>query len=60
MQTDSFKKWYVTRVLTRGGATDVRDVGIQTIKKFLPALTLPKTIRDFWEWYFDAHGGIVS
>ncbi len=60
MQTDSFMKWYVARVLTRGGAADIHNVGVETIRKFLPEITLPKAIREFWDWYFETHKGIVN
>ena len=55
MRSDSFKKWYVARVLTRGGTSDIKSLGIPTIRKYFPDLTLPKAVRDFWEWYFEAH-----
>ena len=52
MQTEEFKRWYVARVLMRGGAKDIRDVGVDIIRRYLPHLSLPKAIREFWDWYF--------
>ena len=52
LETESFRQWYVARVLTRGSFQDVCDVGLKTIFHYLPALTLPFAIRQFWEWYF--------
>lgn len=51
-ERESFRRWYVARVLTQGGIQDIRDVGIKTVHDILPKLFLPKKIRAFWEWYF--------
>jgi len=50
--TEEFKCWYIARVLMRGGIYDVRNLGIDTIREYLPKLHLPERIRKFWEWYF--------
>ncbi len=47
----AFQQWYVARVLRRGGLADVRAIGLETIRRFLPALMLPATTRHFWETY---------
>lgn len=52
-RTEAFYRWYVSRVLTRGRAEDLRVIGFETIRDFLPYLELPGEIRRFWEWYFD-------
>lgn len=52
-QSESFRKWYLARVLSRGNAKDLREVGFETIYKYLPSLNLPTRIRKFWVWYFD-------
>ena len=52
-ESEVFKKWYMARVLTRGGIDDIRNMDIQTIKEYLLRVHLPKKIREFWEWYFD-------
>lgn len=52
MKQDSFWVWYIARVLTRGGAADIRDIGLQNIHDFLPQTFLPQKIRSFWEWFF--------
>jgi hypothetical protein len=51
-QDEDFRRWYVARVLRRGGIDDVRDLGLQTIREYLPKIVLPKNVREFWEWYF--------
>ena len=51
-QTDTFRRWYLSRVLIRGNNADLRAVGLETIYAFLPHLILPAEIRRFWEWYF--------
>jgi hypothetical protein len=57
IKTDSFRRWYVARVLARGGAEDIRAVGIETIERELPHLNLHPVIRSFWTWYFgERHG----
>lgn len=55
-ETEEFKKWYLARVLSRGGASDIREMGFETIRDYLPVLNLPGRIRRFWEWYFAAEG----
>ncbi|MCI0395682.1 MAG: hypothetical protein L0332_25080 [Chloroflexi bacterium] len=52
-QNEAFRRWYLTRVLTRGSANDIRAIGLATIHAYLPVLNLPVDIRDFWEWYFN-------
>lgn len=49
----AFERFYVTRVLTNGTAADLRAVGFDRIRRLLPDLWLPASIREFWEWYFD-------
>jgi len=51
-QSESFRRWYVARVLTRGRAEDIRAIGLHIVHAYLPQLTLPDKIRRFWEWYF--------
>jgi len=51
-QDEAFRRWYVARVLTRGSAQDIRELGLHTIYAYLPHLVLPTRIRRFWEWYF--------
>ena len=45
------ERWYVERVLTRGGIDDVRAVGLTRIRAHLPHLRLPPRVREFWDWY---------
>jgi hypothetical protein len=47
-----FKRWYMGRVLMRGGIRDIRSVGLKTIRRHLPHLNIPQKIRVFWEWYY--------
>jgi hypothetical protein len=49
---EAFRRWYVARVLTRGGIEDVRAVGLETIREYLPSIVVPHRIREFWEWFF--------
>jgi hypothetical protein len=51
-ENEAFLRWYVARVLSRGGDDDLRAIGFQTIHDYLPHLNLPREIREFWEWYF--------
>ena len=51
-ENEAFRRWYIARVLSRGGDADLRAIGFQTIHDYLPHLVLPREIRDFWEWYF--------
>ena len=52
-QTEAFRRWYLARVLTRGGADDLRAIRVQTIYDYFPDLNLPAEIRRFWQWYFN-------
>lgn len=52
-KSEFFKKWYIARVLQRGGAEDIRGIGMEAIHQYLPYLSLPKDIRNFWEWIFE-------
>ena len=47
-----FTRWYLSRVLMRGGVKDLRSVGLPMIRRHLPHLNVPLRIRRFWEWYF--------
>lgn len=51
--SEEFKKWYISRVLTCGTKEDIRQLGIDTIKQYFAYLNLPTKIRKFWEWYFN-------
>lgn len=51
-QTEAFRKWYLARVLSRGNAKDLREIGFETIYEYFPRLNLPIRIRKFWAWYF--------
>ena len=54
--TKEFKMWYIARVLTRGKSTDIKAIGFETIKEYLPVLNLPQRIRKFWNWWFNYAG----
>ncbi len=51
-QSESFRRWYVARVLTRGRAKDLKTIGLETIYYYFPSINLPTEIHRFWEWYF--------
>jgi hypothetical protein len=53
---EGFRRWYVARVLTRGGIEDVHALGLETIREYLPKVVIPPGIRGFWEWYFGSKG----
>lgn len=50
-KTEEFKRWYIARVLTRGGISDLRSLGINTIKEYLPKIFLPRMTKEFWEYF---------
>ena len=54
-EQEFFKRWYIARVLMRGGIEDIQTVGVNVIQHYLPTLSIPKRIREFWEWYFQIH-----
>ena len=51
-ETDAFKEWYIARVLRRGNISDIKEIGLENIYRYLPAITVPLQIREFWEWFF--------
>jgi len=55
-QDEAFRRWYIARVLTRGGSKDIRALGLGTIHAYLAHVVLPARIRRFWEWYFSVAG----
>lgn len=55
-QDESFRRWYVARVLTRGGIEDIRALGLDAIREYLPQIVLPQRVREFWEWFFRLRG----
>ncbi|MFZ0546003.1 MAG: hypothetical protein WAM60_11225 [Candidatus Promineifilaceae bacterium] len=52
-KNESFLCWYIQRVLSKGSAADLRDIGLETISFYFPKLQLPPHIQEFWEWYFN-------
>jgi hypothetical protein len=50
--TEEFKCWYIARVLMRGSTQDVQNVGFGLVKEYLPKITVPKRIREYWEYVF--------
>lgn len=54
---EGFRRWYIARVLTRGGIDDVRAIGLDTIRESLPEIVIPRRIRQFWEWFFELPSG---
>jgi len=51
-KSKDFKRWYFSRVLTRGNLSEVRDLGYNNIKSMLPTLNLPNKVRTFWNFFF--------
>lgn len=53
-KSEAFMELYTSKVLTRGTRRDILDLGLDTIKVYLPKLQrrLPPQIREFWNWYF--------
>jgi len=55
--TEEFRRFYVGRVLTRGSDADLRAIGLETVRRYLPDLDIPREKREFWEWYFARKAG---
>ena len=51
-QKEEVKRWYLARVLSRGGLSDIQAIGLATIREVLPDLRLPNQVRRFWNIYF--------
>lgn len=49
---EPFKKWYIVRVLTHGGSSDIAAIGLKTIHDYLTQIHIPRPIFEFWLWYF--------
>ena len=52
-QGEYFQKWYISRVLQRGGMEDIQNIGLPLIERHLSSLHLPRKIREFWSWVFE-------
>jgi hypothetical protein len=50
------RKWYIQQVLTYGRTEDIMELDWEDIRRLLPELRLPKTIRALWEEYFASKG----
>lgn len=50
--SEEFKRWYISRILSSGVKKDIYQIGLDTIKEYFPYLNLPSKIKQFWEWYF--------
>ena len=46
------QRWYVGRVLAWGGRADILQLGLETVRRHLPHISLTPAVREFWEWYF--------
>jgi len=51
-EDEDVQRWYIARVLSRGTLADVRALGFDAIRRALPSLVLPASVRHFWEAYF--------
>lgn len=52
VRNEHFLTWYLARVLTHGTSKDLKYFSPHLIKKYLNNITLPKSIKKFWQWYF--------
>ncbi len=43
--------FYLSRVLNNGNYQDIKELPLETIKKYLGRLHLTSKVRKFWEWY---------
>jgi len=50
--TEEFRRFYVGRVLSRGSDADLKGIGLEAVRRYLPDLDIPRDKREFWEWYF--------
>ena len=48
---ETFRLWYVSRVLSRGGLPDLQALGLDEIRRGVAGATLPRAVREFWTWY---------
>lgn len=52
LQSETFFKWYLARVLNQGNSQDLRGISFALIERYLPTLNISNTTRRFWERYF--------
>lgn len=52
IKSEAFLRWYLGRVLSHGTAKDLQSIDFKLIKKYLPTLSVPRKVLDFWNWYF--------
>ncbi len=50
------RKWYIQQVLTYGRTEDIMELDWEEVRRLLPELRLPKTIKALWEEYFASKG----
>jgi hypothetical protein len=53
LNEDSFFVFYLSRLLERGTADEVKALPRDIISRYLDRLTIPRNIRRFWEWYLE-------
>jgi len=57
LRSESFKKWYLARALSRGSAQDIREAGgTEAVRQCFPSLHLPLEIERLWSWYLEIPG----
>ena len=57
LESDSFKKWYLARVLSSGSAQDIRDAGgSEAVRRYFRQLHLPLETERLWSWYLEIPG----
>lgn len=42
---------YLSRLLNNGSFQDIKEIPLETIKKYLDKLHLASKVRKFWLWY---------
>ena len=55
--TDTFKEWYLARVLSNGSAEDIRNAGgVEAVRQYYLKLHLPLEVERLWSWYLGIPG----
>jgi hypothetical protein len=50
------RKWYIKQVFTYGRTEDIMELDWEEVRRLLPELMLPETIKALWEEYFASKG----
>jgi hypothetical protein len=58
LETEEGLIFYISRVLNNGTMQHIREMPEDLIQRYLPSLHLSRTVRNYWEWYFEVDSSL--